>query len=196
MEAATVHQLRPSGEVPMELSLRDALTRIAELERQIANDYARRDAEDRAEGFRVTVEKQAREIGVLTRKVAEGEDPQTHPKGAEIVALIERWKRGTDKPTAKAGATRVKLVKARLKDGYPLASEDELPSEPTLELAIDGLCAYPFRVYDRRLRDGKPANRDDDLTAALKDEKHVEEMARLGFKARREGWTLEGGWPA
>lgn len=144
-------------------------------------------AKDTIVGLLKLLEGAGKTIGSLERRVQEDADPNHHTKGREIVALIERWKRGTGKKTAKAGAQRVKLIKSRLKDGYPITSDDWLPAEPTLELAVDGLCAFPYRVFDRRQREGKKVNLDNDLTAALKDEKHVEQMARLGYQARKDG---------
>lgn len=182
MEAATAPRLKLVDPTTGELVDRDPDSRI-------------RDLEDLNAGLRVTVDKQAREIGTLKRKLT-ADDPEVHPQRAAIHKLIDRWREACNHPKAKAGTARVKLVAARIKDGYPVTSEEWLPSEPTLELAIDGLAAYPYRVFNRRYAEGKPADRDDDLTAALKDEKHVELCARLGYKARQAGWTLEGGWPA
>ncbi len=141
------------------------------------------------------VESQAVSIRRLEKRVAEDEDPATHPQGAEIVALIDLWRNGTGHKKAKIGVARLRMVRARIKDGFAITLDEGADPEPTLELAVIGICAYPFRVFDRRYRDGNPSNRDDDLSAAMKDEKHVEAMARLGFKALREGWTPEGGWP-
>ena len=173
--------------------VRDTLKRVADLEREAGNDYARRDAEDRAEGYRQTVDAQARRIGALERKVAEEEDPASHPKGAEIVAVIERWRTGTGHTQAKVSADRVKLVKARLRDDYPIASEEP---EPTIELAVDGICAFPYVVNGQRMQTGKPSQRHDRLGIALAGGEKVEEFARHGWAARKAGWTPEGGWPS
>lgn len=151
-----------------------------------------RDAEDKLDGYRQTCEKQARELGALRRKIADEEDPATHPQGAEIVALIERWMRGTGHVKAKVSADRVKLVKARLRDGYPLTSEDEFPTEATLELAVDGIAAYPFVVNGSRVAEGKASNRHDRLGIALAGGEKVEEFARLGYQARKAGLVTWG----
>ena len=150
------------------------------------------DAEATILGLLKIVEKQARENAKLEKRVAEDEDPMNHAKGADIVALFDRWKLGSNHPKAKLGGPRVKLVKARLKDGFDIAGDG---TEPDLELAIDGICSYPFQVYDKRNATGRPQDRRDDFELALKDEKHVEALSRLGWKARREGWTPDGGWP-
>ena len=171
--------------------VRSLLDQLAAIEAKLANDYALRDAEDRAEGYRQTVDAQSRRIGVLERKITEEEDPASHPKGAEIVALIERWRTGTGHHQAKVSADRVKLVKARLRDDYPIASEEPVP---TLELAVDGICAFPYVVNGQRMANGKPSQRHDRLGIALAGGEKVEEFARLGYKARREGWTPEEGW--
>lgn len=185
MEAATVHQLHPSGEIPPNApaTYAEALARIAELEAAAANDYARRDAEDKAEGYRVTCEKQAREIGALNRRITEEEDPNHHPKGAEIVALIERWMRGSGHTKSKVSADRVKLVKARLRDEYAVEQ---------LELAIDGVCSFPFVVNAQRKTEGKPSQRFDQLSHALKSGEHVERFAVMGHEARKAGLVTWG----
>lgn len=147
-------------------------------------------ARDTIAGLLDIIEKSGRTIGALERRLREESDPDHHPKGKEIRDLFDRWKLGANHPKAILGGPRVKLVKARLKDGYPIQGDNEA----SLELAIDGICAYPFQVYDRRSAKGRKQDRRDDFELALKDEKHVESLARLGWKARREGWTPEGGW--
>ena len=151
------------------------------------------DNEDLVEGFKRTVEKQSREIGTLTRKLRDEDDPAAHPLGRDIVKLIERW-RDLCHPKATVGKARVKLVKARLADGFALDSEDWLPDHPTLTLAIDGVASHPYLLYGKRKREGSKANCYNDLKDALGDEPKVEESARAGYAARRDGWTLEG-WP-
>lgn len=152
------------------------------------------DMQDKLDGYKQTVDKQARDIGVLNRRITEEEDPNSHPKGKEIVALIERWRTGANHPSAKISADRVKLVKARIKDTYPIRSDDPLPAEPTLELAVDGICSHPFVVNGQRVRNGTAAQRHDRLGIALGGGEKVEEFARLGYAARKQGWTPEGGW--
>lgn len=166
----------------------DLSRRVHELE------YENRDLEDRCEGYRKTVDKQAREIGALTRKLAEEDGIDNHSQGADIKWLIDLWREGSGHLKAKAGKQRIKMVKARVSDGFAIKAEPP-ETEPTLELAVIGLCAYPYRVFDKRFPTGRPSDRDDDLSAALKDEKHVESLSRLGWRARKEGWTPEGGWP-
>ncbi len=172
--------------------VRSLLDELATLQAKLAGDYDLRDAEDRAEGYRQTVDAQARRIGVLERKITEEEDPSAHPKGREIVAVIERWRTGSGHRMAKVSADRVKLVKARIRDGYPITSEQ---AEPTIELAVDGICAYPYVVNGRRMPAGEPSQRYDRLGIALAGGEKVEECSRLGWRARREGWTPQEGWP-
>ena len=93
----------------------------------------------------------------------------------------------------KISADRVKLVKVRLRDGYPIASEEPVP---TLELAVDGICAYPYVVNGQRVPTGKPSQRLDRLGIALAGGGSVENFARLGYQARKAGWTPSGGWPS
>ena len=144
------------------------------------------------EGLTKLTKKQAKENAKLERQL-DTEETRPHPKDNEFRELGKRWKDGTGKKQAKIGLQRMKMMRARHKDGFPITSDE---AEPTLELAIDGLCAFPYRVYGERFRQGKPSELDNDLDAALKDEKHVEALSRLGWKARQAGWTPENGWPA
>lgn len=143
-----------------------------------------RDLEDRLAGYKRTIDKQAREIGVLARRVAEDEDPHHHPLGAEIVALIERWKTYCHHVNAKMSADRVKLVKARIRDGYTTAQ---------IALAIDGLAAAPYVVNAQRRPTGTDSQRYDQLKHALRGGEELERFANLGHQARKAGAI---GWPA
>lgn len=144
------------------------------------------DLEDRIEGYRKTCDKQAREIGALARRIAEEDDPAAHPLGKEIVALIERWKLGAGHAKSKTSGDRIKLVKARLKDGY---------SVEQIALAIDGLAAHPYVVNAQRRPRGKDSQRYDQLKNALNGGQDLERFANLGHNARKAGWTPEEGWP-
>lgn len=150
------------------------------------------DPADTIAGLLRTVEQQGTRIGSLERRVEADGDIDREPKGKEIRALFERWQKATGRTGTKLGKPRVKLVKARLRDGFPITSSE---TEPTLELAIDGVAAYPYRVYNRRQKEGRPSDLDNGFDRALQDEKHVEELSRYGWKARQEGWTVENGWP-
>ena len=143
------------------------------------------DNEDLVEGFKRTVEKQSREIGTLTRKLREEDDPNHHPLGNLIVELIQRWMQATNHTRSKVSADRVKMVKARLKDGYTIEQ---------IEMAIDGVGAYPFVVNGSRVKDGQKSHRHDRLGIPLGGGEKVEEFAILGHQARKEGWTPEEGW--
>lgn len=179
MEAATVHQLH-AGDFPWPddtgelVSVETATDRIRGMIFEL-------------EGLVKLTRKQAKENAQLTRRIQQDEDPHSHPRGADIVKLIERWKRGACHTQAKVSADRVTVVKARIKDGYEIASEEWLPDHVTLELAVDGICAFPFVVTGRRVREGTPAQRHDRLGIALAGGEKVEEMARLGYRARKEG---------
>ena len=129
------------------------------------------------EGLTKLTKKQARENAALARRVAEDESVESHAQGREIVELIDHWRTACNHPNSKISGDRIKLVKSRLKDGYEFAE---------LRLAIDGLAAHPFRVYDRRLPTGRPADRHDQLKDALGDSERLEKLANLGAQARRE----------
>ena len=188
MEAASRPHLRsvpsdaflwptPDGEV---LSLSDATYRV-------------RDLLDERDGLLKLTKKLARENGALGRRIQEADDPAHQPPGSEVVAVVERW-RSLCHPNAKVSKDRIRLVKARLSDGFPLSAEDHLPTEPTLELAVDGIASHPYLLYGKRKRTGAESNRYDDLKDALGDAPKVEEAARAGYLARKKGWTAEG-WP-
>lgn len=148
--------------------------------------YRIRDLIDERDGLLKLTAKQARVNAQLERRVAEDESAESHAKGKEIVELIERWKAGTGHPKSKTSGDRIKLVKARLKDGY---------SVEQLELAIDGIAAYPYvGTGGQRFRDGKPGQRHDRLGIALGGGEAVEKFAVLGHEARKAGWTPEEGW--
>lgn len=155
------------------------------------------DLEDELAGAKKTIAAQNRIIGTQERKIKaeEGDPVRGDKEEAKFRALGERWKLASGKKNAVIGKPRLKLMKARRNDGFPITQPDDAEPMATLELAIDGLCAYPYRVYDKRYREGRKQDLDNAIDSALKDEKHVEECARLGWKARQEGWTPEGGWP-
>lgn len=137
-------------------------------------------AEELNEGQEATIKIQAAKIGRLERQLREESDPASHPKGKEIQSLVERWKTATGHPRAKLSKDRFDVVKARLKDGYSI--ED-------LELAVDGIAAFPFVVNGMRKREGKPSQRHDSLTLALKGGENTERFANLGHDARKAGWV-------
>lgn len=142
------------------------------------------DLEDQLAGYRKTCDKQAREIGALSRRIAEEDDPNSHPLGAEIVALINHWRQQTGHTNAKVSADRVKLVKARLRDGY---------DPDTIALAIDGLASAPYVVNAQRVPEGKESQRYDQLKHALKGGQELERFANLGHHARKQG-RITGDW--
>lgn len=149
--------------------------------------YRIRDLTDERDGLLKLTAKQARENAALQRRVAEDADPSTHPQGAEIVALIERWRIHCNHENAKTSADRVKLIRARLHDGY---------TPEQIALAIDGLAAAPYVVNAQRRSEGKDSQRYDQLKHALNGGQDLERFANLGHNARKAGWTPEGGWPA
>ena len=148
------------------------------------------------DGLTTLTKKQARENSRLQRRVAEDEDPMNHARGADIVALFKRWQIGANHPkrreiselidywkqqtghtNSRNSKDRFDLVRARLKDGYDF---------PTLRLAIDVLAALPYVVNAQRRSEGKPSQRYDQLTHALKSGEKVEQFANLGHQARRQ----------
>ena len=134
------------------------------------------DLEDQIVGLIGTVKSQSRTIGSLERKIA-NDDPEHHPQRKEITDLIERWKLATGHPKSKNSKDRFDVIRARLKDGYDLT---------VLELAIDGIGAYPFVCSGQRKGAGLPSQRHDSLSLALKGGENLERFANLGALARRE----------
>lgn len=101
---------------------------------------------------------------------------QNHRNRKRILKLIDRWKERTDHPRSKASNDRFDVIVARLKDGY---------SFEEIELAIDGIAAYPFVTKAGRQPEGAPAQRHDSLSIALKGGENLERFARLGWRARQ-----------
>jgi len=128
-------------------------------------------------GLLTTVEKQAKEIGNLARKL-EAEDPmEHHPKRREISEVIDYWKDRCNHKNSRNSKDRFDLVRARLTDGYDFEQ---------IRLAIDGLAAFPFVVNAQRRSEGKPSQRYDQLKHALKGGTELERFANLGHQARKE----------
>lgn len=150
---------------------------VEEAHRRIA------DLTDARDGLLALTEKQARDNRRLEKRIEVEEDPHSHPQGAEIVALIERWRTYCRHEKAKLSVDRVKLVKARLADGYS-------PAE--IALAIDGLAAAPYVVNAQRGATGKESQRYDQLKHALNGGQDLERFANLGYRARKSGAI---GWP-
>lgn len=139
------------------------------------------------EGLTKLTKKQARENARLEKRVAEDEDPMNHAKGKEIVGLVERWMRATGHTRSKVSGDRVKYVKARLADGYTIEQ---------IELAIDGLGAFPYVHMGQRVQQGSKGERHDRLGIALGGGEPLEKFAVLGHEARRRGlvtWDEEKG---
>lgn len=101
----------------------------------------------------------------------------TDPRRWEILRLIEHWKQATGHPKAKASADRFDLVKARLAEGY---------SVEEVELAIEGLGAFPYVGPQGRMKEGEPKQRHDRLGIALDGGEALERFANLGAEER--GW--------
>jgi len=120
----------------------------------------------------------------LERQVEEQKDPRNAPKGKEAAEVVIYW-RDLCHPKSKVTKDRIKMAGARLADDYTVEE---------LKLAIDGLAAFPFRVFDKRLKEGRSEDRHDQLKDALGDSEKVEAMANLGHQARRQGWTPSHGW--
>lgn len=136
-------------------------------------------AEDMVVGQEATLKSQAARIGRLEREMAE-KDPTHHPRSKEMAAVVDRWRRATNHPKARISKDRLDLVRARLKDSYEIEE---------MELAVDGLGAFPYVVNGSRKREGHPSQRHDRLGIALGGGEKLEEFARLGYAARKQGWV-------
>lgn len=178
MEGSNVLQLhRPDETFPWPgtgeaLSFTDAGYRILELQEKNA-------------ALHIEIERLAVDKRRLEKRIEVEEDPNSHAQGKEIIALVERWKTGTGHVKSLTSGDRIKLVKARLKDGYTVEQ---------LELAVDGIAAFPFVVNGQRKQTGNTSQRHDRLGICLGGGEKVEEFARYGHAAHKQGWTVEGGW--
>lgn len=133
-------------------------------------------AEELNLGQEATIKSQAAIIGRLKGKL-EAADPEAHPRHKEMNALIERWRNATGHRKSKASKDRFDLIRARLNDGYDIAE---------IELAIDGLAAFPFVVNAQRCAEGRPSQRFDQMEHALRSGSKLEQFANLGHQARTE----------
>lgn len=128
-------------------------------------------------GLQKTIQMQA---GRMTRleKALEEADPSQHPEYNEIRSVVDRWRRATGHKNAKLSKDRLDLVKARRKDEY---------SFEHLELAVDGIGAFPFVTANGRASTGQPNQRHDRLGIAFEGGESVERFAVLGHRARQQG---------
>jgi hypothetical protein len=103
---------------------------------------------------------------------------QADPQRQVILGLIDAWKRHTGHPKANANAgDRFDVVKARLAEGY---------SPQDVELAIEGIGAFPYVVEGQRMRHGNRGQRHDRLGIACGSGENLERLANLGHQARKE----------
>lgn len=138
-------------------------------------------ARDTIAGLLDIIERDGRRIGSLERQIKEDESADHHPRGKEIKSLIKRWKTATGHTRSKISGDRVKTIKSRLAEGYTVEE---------LELAIDGIAAFPYvGTGGQRFREGKKANRHDRLGIALGGGEAVERFAVLGYEARKRGYV-------
>lgn len=98
------------------------------------------------------------------------------PQRWEIKRLIELWKELTGHTKSKTSADRFDVVKARLKEGY---------SVEEIELAIEGIAAYPYVTKTGRAKTGEKRDRHDRLGIALESGENLERFANIGHEARR-----------
>lgn len=102
---------------------------------------------------------------------------EADPQRQIILGLIELWARVTKHPRANIYAgDRFDHIKARLREGY---------TPEQIELAIEGLGAFPFVGPAGRMRSGKPSQRHDRLGIALSGGEAVERFCNLGYQARK-----------
>lgn len=153
------------------ISIPDAHHRIQELKE--GKDALHRLLEEREKRYRR-----------LEKQIKEEADPRNTPNGAAAERVVIYWK-DLCHPNSKVSTDRRKMAGARLADDY---------TEDQLRLAIDGIASHPFRVFDKRLKEGRSEDRHDQLKDALGDSEKVEAMANLGHQARRQGWTPSHGW--
>lgn len=99
------------------------------------------------------------------------------PNRWEVKRLIELWKEKTNHPRARISADRFDMVKARLAEGYEVEE---------VELAIEGLAAYPYVNAKGRSATGKRSERHDRLGIALTNGEALERFANMGHEVRKE----------
>lgn len=116
-------------------------------------------------------EKRALEADQIAKREA---DPQRQV----ILDLIDKWRRCTGHPRANLYAgDRFDHVKARLREDY---------SPEQIELALEGIGAFPYVGPEGRMRTGTPGQRHDRLGIALGGGESLERFCNLGYQARKE----------
>lgn len=122
------------------------------------------------------IRKLERQIRALERdrQAQREQDPQRQ----QILAVIDLWRRCTGHPRANLNAgDRFDVVKARLSEGYTVEQ---------VELAVEGIGAYPYVGPEGRCKRGSRAQRHDRLGIALGGGEALERFAVLGYQARKE----------
>lgn len=116
-------------------------------------------------------EKRALEEDAMAKREAD-------PQRKVILGVIDLWRRATGHPKANIyAADRFDVVKARLREGYLVEQ---------IELAVEGIGAFPYVVEGQRMRHGNRGQRHDRLGIACGSGENLERMANLGHQARKE----------
>lgn len=89
----------------------------------------------------------------------------------EVNEVFEYWKERMGHERARMDAARLKVIRARLADGYEVAD---------LCLAIDGCAASAFHMGEN-----DRGQRYDSITLILRDADHVDKFVRAGETAHR-----------
>lgn len=98
------------------------------------------------------------------------------PERSTIEALFRHWQVRTGKHKSKLTPDRFDAIKQALK----------LYSAEQLELAIEGIAAFPFVVNGDRVPAGPENMRHMDVTLAVSVGKRIEKLANLGYQERRK----------
>ena len=103
---------------------------------------------------------------------------EADPQRQVILDVIDKWRRATGHPKANIyAADRFDVVKARLREGYLVEQ---------IELAVEGIGAFPYVVEGTRTKHGSKGQRHDRLGIALGGGESTERFANLGHQARKE----------
>lgn len=114
---------------------------------------------------------------------------QTHKDRKLFLALIDRWREKLDHPKAKVSNDRIDMLMKRRAEGYKFDPEVNGEPEPTFELAVDGLAAFRYVTVRGRSREGKPSEIHDRMGIVFGAGEDLERFARMGWRARENGWV-------
>lgn len=128
------------------------------------------------------------EVTRLSRKIAamardKDRERQNDPDRELVVELFAQWRELTGHTRSMLGGDRFDTIKAALRLCRKEHGEER--GLEIVQLAIEGIAAFPFVVNGQRVQTGTPAQRHDRIGIALDGSENIERFANLGHMARK-----------